>query len=61
VGAEVATVNSSLELTVGSSSKEKPAVTRAVTVALSKSKLVTATQEHHSTDLVDPEGREALQ
>ena len=30
---EVATVNSSLELTVGSSSKEKPTVTRAVTVA----------------------------
>ena len=30
---EVATVNSSLELTVGSSSKEKPAVTKAVTVA----------------------------
>ena len=30
---EVATVNSSLELTVGSSSKEKPTVTRAMTVA----------------------------
>ena len=28
MGAEVATVNSSLELTVGSSSKEKPTVTR---------------------------------
>ncbi len=30
---EVATLNSSLELTVGSSSKEKPTVTRALTVA----------------------------
>ena len=30
---EVATVNSSLELTVGSSSKEKPTVTKALTVA----------------------------
>jgi hypothetical protein len=33
MGPEVATVNSFLELTMGSSSKEKPTVTRALTVA----------------------------
>src|SRR5208337_4811823 len=36
---EVATINSFLELTVGSSSKEKPTVTKAVAVASTKKRL----------------------
>jgi hypothetical protein len=38
-GPEVATVNSSLELTVGSSSRERPTVTRALTVAARRGRL----------------------